>query len=89
LGLTGVPVLALPPPEETPEGVTDEIITEARSPVDGSHCLPRNVQNAKLSCKLEEHHPAKPKVKETFSVRFRKLIRNVFRFADLSTVRCS
>lgn len=73
---------SLPPPEETPEEVLrTEIITEARSPIDGK------IINAAEYVELQAQLQASPnpqlssKVKETiFLIRLRKLIRTVLPF---------
>jgi hypothetical protein len=83
---SGVPVLALPPPEETPEEVLrTEIITEARSPVDGKPLTA--AEYAELQAQLQARRASpqlNPKVKETiFLLRFRKLIRTFFPFLPI------
>lgn len=75
---------ALPPTEDTPEEVLrTEIITEARSPVDGKPLTP--AQYAELQAQLEAGPPIDPKlspqVKRTITLlRLRRFIRTFFPF---------
>jgi hypothetical protein len=75
---------ALPPATDTPEEVLrTEIITEARSPVDGKPLTP--AQYAELQAQLEAGPPIDPKlspqVKRTITLlRLRKFIRTFFPF---------
>lgn len=87
VGLTsGVPVLALPPEGEAPEEVLrTEIITEARSPIDGKPLTA--AEYAQLQAQLQERKATpqlSPKVKENISLlRLRKVIRTVFPFLPI------
>ena len=80
------PALSLPPPEETPEEVLrTEIITEARSPVNG---LPLTASEyAELQAQLQTRpYPPQlnPKVRQNiFLLRFRKLIRTFLPFLPI------
>lgn len=75
---------ALPPTEDTPEEILrTEIITEARSPIDGKPLTP--AQYAELQAQLEAGPPIDPKlspqVKRTITLlRLRKFIRTFFPF---------
>ncbi|HAZ46861.1 MAG TPA: hypothetical protein DCZ55_21000 [Cyanobacteria bacterium UBA11371] len=78
--------LALPPPEDTPEEVLrTEIITEARSPVDGKPLTA--AQYAELKAQLENRQPqdpqVNPKLRELiFLLRLRHQIRLILPFID-------
>lgn len=78
--------LSLPPPEDPPEEVLrTEIITEARSPVDG---LPLTASEyAELQAQLQTRPSPpqlNPKVRQNiFLLRFRKLIRTFFPFLPI------
>ncbi|MBD1863672.1 MULTISPECIES: hypothetical protein [Trichocoleus] len=75
---------ALPPAEDTPEEILrTEIITEARSPVDGKSLTP--AQYAELQAQLEAGPPIDPKlspqVRRTITLlRLRQFIRTFFPF---------
>ncbi len=77
------PALSLPPPEDTPEEVLrTEIITQARSPVDGK--LLTAAEYAQLQAQLESG-PAVPQLspevrQNIFLLRLLKLIRTVIPF---------
>lgn len=81
--LVGSPelLLALPPPEDIPEEVLrTEIITEARSPMNGEPLTA--AEYAELKAQLEGRQPTRPqvspKVRELiFLLRVRRLIRRV------------
>ena len=79
-----LPAQGLPLPEDTPEEVLrTEIITEARSPVDGKPLTA--AEYAELQVQLQAVPPLKsqvsPKVKELITLlRLRKLIRTVVPF---------
>lgn len=78
------PAHALPPAEDIPEEILrTEIITEARSPVDGKPLTP--AQYAELQAQLEAGPPIEPKlspqVKRTITLlRLRQFIRTFFPF---------
>jgi len=78
------PAHALPPAEDTPEEILrTEIITEARSPIDGKPLTP--AQYAELQAQLEAGPPIEPKlspqVKRTITLlRLRRFIRTFFPF---------
>jgi hypothetical protein len=82
-------VLALPPPEDPPEEVLrTEIITEARSPIDGKPITA--AEYAKLQAELQQAPPARPETlvsRETRQLisllRLRKFIKTVFPFIPL------
>lgn len=83
---SGVAVLALPPPEETPEEVLrTEIITDARSPIDGKPLTA--AEYAQLQAQLQARQaelPLNAKVKETILLlRLRKIIRTVLPFLPI------
>ena len=84
--LPGIPAEALPPPEDTPEEVLrTEIITEARSPIDGKPLTA--AQYAELTAQLEGRQPpdpqVNPKLRELiFLLRLRDQIRQILFFVD-------
>lgn len=83
---SGVSVLALPPPEETPEEVLrTEIIIEARSPVDGKPLTA--AEYAELQAQLQARPvvpPLDPKVRQNITLlRLRKVIRTVLPFLPI------
>lgn len=83
---SGLPVLALPPAGETPEEVLrTEIITEARSPIDGKPLTA--AEYAQLQAQLQDRKvtpPLNPKLKQNISLlRLRKVIRTVFPFLPI------
>ena len=85
LGLSTEPAVSLPPPEETPEEVLrTEIITAARSPVDGK---PLNAaEYAQLQAQLQDGPTPtlSPNVRQNiFLLRFRKLIRTFLPFVPI------
>lgn len=83
LGITFVtaqPTVCLPPPEDVPEEVLrTEIITQARSPIDGKPLTP--AEYAQLKAQLEERLPppqVSPKIRQLiFLLRLRNLLRTV------------
>ena len=89
LGLTPVGIkcaVALPPPEEIPEEVwRTEIITEARSPVDGKPLSA--AEYAELQAQLQERSitpPLNPKLEQNiFLLRLRKVIRTILPFLPI------
>ncbi len=89
LGLAFVgakPALGLPPPEDVPEEVLrTEIITEARSPIDGKPLTA--AEYAQLRAELAEPSFAPdlpPKIRQQiFLLRIRQLIRTIAPFAPL------
>ncbi len=84
--LTAKPAVSLPPPDDIPEEVLrTEIITEARSPIDGKPLTA--AEYAQLKAELEERS-APPQVSQKigrliFLLRLRQLIRTVAPFAPL------
>lgn len=89
--LLGFPatVLALPPAEDVPEEVLrTEIITEARSPVDGK--LLTASEYAELQAQLQQRLPVNPREQVSPQVRrtvgllkLRKFIKTVFPFIPI------
>ena len=82
----GAKTIALPPPEDIPEEILrTEIITEARSPIDGK--LLTASEYAQLTAKLQKRtFPPKlsPKIRETvFLLRLRSLIKQFFPFINI------
>ena len=82
----GAKTIALPPPEDIPEEILrTEIITQARSPIDGK--LLTASEYAQLTAKLQQRtFPPKlsPKLRETvFLLRLRRLIKQFFPFIDI------
>jgi hypothetical protein len=83
LGITFVqtqPVLCLPQPEDVPEEVLrTEIITEARSPIDGKPLTAS--EYAQLKAQLEDRSPpsqVSPKIRRLiFLLRLRQLLRTI------------
>ncbi|MBO3457530.1 hypothetical protein G7B40_004460 [Aetokthonos hydrillicola Thurmond2011] len=78
----GASVIALPPPEDTPEEILrTEIITEGRSPIDGT---PVNAaEYAELQAQLQTRPTPKlaPVIRQNiFLLRLRKALRVVFPF---------
>lgn len=80
----GSSVQGLPPPNDTPEEILrTEIITEARSPVDGEFLSA--AEYAELQAALRSTEAVQPKVSPRISrliglLRLRKVIRSVFPF---------
>lgn len=82
-------VLALPPPNDTPEEILrTEIITEARSPLDGKPLTA--AQYAQLQAELQQGQPVDPRTQVSPDVRrllgllrLRKLIKTILPFAPL------
>jgi hypothetical protein len=78
------PGLALPPPEDVPEEILrTEIITEARSPVDGTALTA--AEYAELQAQLEAgpdtRPPVSPQVRNIITLLYlRRAIRSVFPF---------
>lgn len=89
LGLMAVDIrtaVSLPPPEEIPEEVLrTEIITQARSPIDGKPLSA--AQYAELEAQLQQRQitpPLSPKVRETISLlRLRRAILTIFPFLPI------
>ena len=82
----GIKTIALPPPEDIPEEILrTEIITEARSPIDGKPLTAS--EYAQLTAKLQKRlFPPKlsPQVRQTvFLLRLRTIIKQVFPFIDI------
>lgn len=81
----GGKVMALPPPEDTPEEVLrTEIITAARSPVDGKSLTA--AEYAELQAQLQARQPPKltPRIRDqVFLLRLRKTLLELFPFLDL------
>lgn len=78
--------LALPPPEETPEEVLrTEIITQARSPVDGKPLTAAEYAQLQAQLQTRPTPPElSPKVQEAiFLLRFRRLIRTFLPFLPI------
>lgn len=78
--------LSLPPSEDTPEEVLrTEIITEARSPLDGKSLTA--AEYAELQAQLQARNvtpPLNPKLKQNVSLlRLRQLIRTVLPFLPI------
>jgi hypothetical protein len=87
VGLTaywGEAALSLPPKEDIPEEILrTEIITEARSPIDGKSLSA--AEYAELQTKLQISPPPKldPKIRENiFLLRLRKGLRQIFPFLN-------
>ncbi|WAL61311.1 hypothetical protein [Thermocoleostomius sinensis] len=69
IATAGVPALALPPPDDIPEEILrTEIITEARSPVDGRPLTA--AEYAELEARLQRE----PELYNTLSPQIRQLI---------------
>ncbi|MBE8992579.1 hypothetical protein [Nostoc sp. LEGE 12450] len=77
-------VIALPPPEDTPEEILrTKIIIEARSPIDGSFLTA--AEYIQLQAQLQEAPPPKldPKIREQiFLLRLRKTLLQFFPFLN-------
>lgn len=78
--------VSLPPPEETPEEVLrTEIITQARSPIDGKPLSA--AEYAQLEAQLQQRQitpPLSPQVRETISLlRLRRAILTIFPFLPI------
>jgi hypothetical protein len=80
------PALALPPPSDPPEEVQrTEIITEARSPVDGRSLTA--AEYAQLQAQLQARRPTPdtrldPRIRQTLTLlRLRQAIRSIIPFA--------
>ncbi len=85
LGLTFTrPVQGLPPPEDTPEEVLrTEIVTEARSPIDGT--LLTAAEYAELQARLRSTAAVQPDIApqiqtRVFLLRVRKVLRSIVPF---------
>ncbi|MBH8577270.1 hypothetical protein I8752_30745 [Nostocaceae cyanobacterium CENA369] len=78
-------VMALPPPEDTPEEILrTEIILDARSPIDGKFLTA--AEYIELQEQLQVSPPPKldPKIREQlFLLRIRKALLQLFPFLDL------
>jgi hypothetical protein len=82
-------VLALPPAEDVPEEVMrSQIITEARSPIDGKRVSA--AEYAAIQSKIQERPPVNPneqvspQVRKTIGLlRLRKFIKTVFPFIPI------
>jgi hypothetical protein len=86
LGSNLAPALALPPPSDQPEEVQrTEIITEARSPVDGKPLTA--AEYAQLQAQLQARRPTpetrlNPGIRRTVTLlRLRQAIRSIIPFA--------
>ena len=81
---SGAAVRALPTPEDTPEEILrTEIITEARSPIDGNRLTA--AEYAQLQAQLQTSPPPKlnPNVREQiFLLRLRKTLLQFFPFLN-------
>ncbi|MDZ8088643.1 MAG: hypothetical protein RMY16_24255 [Nostoc sp. DedQUE12b] len=77
-------VIALPPPEDTPEEILrTKIIIEARSPIDGKFLTA--AEYIQLQAQLQEGPPPKldPKIREqVFLLRIRKTLLQFFPFLN-------
>lgn len=84
--LQAIPAFPLPPPEDTPEEVLrTEMITEARSPLDGTPLTA--AEYAQLKAELEGSQPpdpqVNPKLRELiFLLRLRAQMRQILPFLD-------
>jgi hypothetical protein len=82
--VSALPARALPPPEDTPEEVMrTEVITEARSPLDGSPMTA--AEYAELEAQIQDTSQRPPQVAQKFRdlvtlLRLRRAIRSVFPF---------
>jgi hypothetical protein len=80
----GSEVIALPPPEDTPEEILrTKMIIEARSPIDGRFLTA--AEYAQLQAQLQEAPPPKldPKIREQiFLLRLRKTLLQFFPFLN-------
>ena len=80
----GSAVIALPPPEDTPEEILrTKIIIEARSPIDGKFLTA--AEYVQLQAQLQEAPPPKldPKIREQiFLLRLRKTLLQFFPFLN-------
>ncbi len=80
----GSVVIALPPPEDTPEEILrTQIIIEARSPIDGKFLTA--AEYAQLQAQLQKAPPPKldPKIREQiFLLRLRKSLLQFFPFLN-------
>ncbi|NDJ25262.1 hypothetical protein GS682_27200 [Nostoc sp. B(2019)] len=78
----GAAVMALPPPEDTPEEILrTQIITEARSPIDGKPLTA--AEYAELQAQLQKAPPPKltSNLRQTlFLLRLRNALRQFFPF---------
>ncbi|MUH01732.1 glutathione S-transferase [Scytonema sp. UIC 10036] len=78
-------VVALPPKQDIPEEILRmEIITAARSPIDGS--LVSAAEYAQLQTRLSVNPPPKldPKIREqVFLLRIRRFLLQIFPFLDI------
>lgn len=77
---------ALPPPEETPEEVLrTEIITEARSPIDGKPISAADYAELQAQLQQRQVTPSlSPQVRQNISLlRLRRLIRTVLPFLPI------
>jgi len=80
----GAAVIALPPPEDTPEEILrTQIIIEARSPIDGKPLTA--AEYIELQAQLQKAPPPKltPKIREqVFLLRIRKTLLQLFPFLN-------
>jgi hypothetical protein len=78
-------VIALPPPEDTPEEILrTEIITAARSPIDGK--LLSAAEYAQLQAQLQQRRSptlAIPLQEQIFLLRLRNALLQIFPFLDI------
>ncbi|MEH2245059.1 hypothetical protein [Nostoc sp.] len=81
---SGSAVIALPPPDDTPEEILrTKIIIEARSPIDGKFLTA--AEYVQLQAQLQEAPPPKldPKIREQiFLLRLRKTLLQFFPFLN-------
>ncbi|MBD2570899.1 hypothetical protein [Anabaena lutea] len=81
----GKAVIALPPPEDIPEEILrTEIITEARSPIDGKRLTA--AEYAELQTQLQTSPPPKLDAKirdQIFLLRLRKALLQIFPFLGI------
>lgn len=80
----GIPALALPPPDDVPEEILrTEIITEARSPVDGESLTAAEYAEleARLQREPELYDTLSPQIRQTiFLLQIRRAIRTIAPF---------
>lgn len=81
-GATGKGVIALPPIDDIPEEILrNEIILEARSPIDGKKLTPS--EYAQLQIQMQTNPPPRlnPKIRDQiFLLRLRKVLLQLFRY---------
>lgn len=81
----GVPTVALPPPEDTPEEILrTEIFTEARSPIDGKPLTAAEYAELQIKLQRQVVPPLSANVRDTISLlRLRRLIRTLIPFLPI------